>query len=238
MVKEHVLRRIGAAPVLREPFPHCIVDGVFPAEFYEDILEHWPEEESWRPIGETGRVKGASSAQRMVIRAAEDLGRLGAGAAFWRALASWLGEDAFRAAILQKFGEELSANGFGADLRATAAEILLISDRTDYAIGPHTDHPQRVASLLFYLPEDDTFRRFGTRFYAPLDPAFRCRGGPHYGFAKFRLAASADFVPNRLVMFPKSDRCFHGVEPVDLPGIDRRLLIYNLRRVTASPAAP
>ena len=29
---------------------------------------------------------------------------------------------------------------------------------------------------------------------------------------------------------PKSDHCFHGVERVDLQGIERRLLIFNVRR--------
>ena len=50
---------------------------------------------------------------------------------------------------------------------------------------------------------------------------------------------TVEFVPNRLVAFPKTDCCFHGVEPVDLPGIDRRLLIYNVRarKVSATPAS-
>ena len=230
-----MLASIERSPVLAEPFAHCVVDGVFPADFYEELLDRWPGEESWRPIGETGRVKGGQDSQRMIIRLGEDLERLDHGlAAFWKALTLWLGSEAFRGAILGKFANELSQSGFGAELRNTAAELLLISDRTHYAIGPHTDHPQRVASLLFYLPEDDTFRRFGTSFYAPVDAAFRCRGGPHHAFERFRPAGTVEFVPNRLVMFPKSDRCFHGVEPVDLPGIDRRLLIYNLARTRAA----
>jgi hypothetical protein len=110
-----------------------------------------------------------------------------------------------------------------------------VSDRTNYAIGPHTDAPHKAATLLFYLPEDEAFRRFGTSFYAPIDGAFRCRGGPHHPFERFRRVKTAEFVPNRLLAFPKSDRCFHGVERVDLPGIDRRLLIYNVCRTGEAP---
>jgi hypothetical protein len=58
----------------------------------------------------------------------------------------------------------------------------------------------------------------------------RCRRGPHHDSAGFRRISTLEFIPNRLLMFPKSDRCFHGVEPVDLPGIDRRLIIFNVRR--------
>jgi hypothetical protein len=232
-VEEHVLARIAAVPIDREPFPHCIVDGVFPDEFYEGIIDHWPAEPSWRPLGNSGRVSQGSYQERRVVLMNQD-GYDSLDAArrrFWQnEMGGWLAGPRLATLILEKFAALLSDSGFSAALDDVAGDALIVSDRTHYAIGPHTDAPHRVASLLFYLPEDATFQRFGTRFYAPLDPQFRCRGGPHYAFHHFRAAKIIDFVPNRLVAFPKSDRCFHGVEEVDLPGIDRRLLIYNLRR--------
>ena len=84
--------------------------------------------------------------------------------------------------------------------------------------------------MLFYLPEDSAFRRFGTSLYLPRDPGFSCRGGPHYAAADFVRAQTVEFVPNRMLAFPKTDRSFHGVAPVDLPGIERRLLIYDVQR--------
>ena len=232
-VEAHILSRIAAAPMSREPFAHCIVDDVFPADFYEAIIDRWPEEASWRPLAESGRVSKGGYAERLVVLMNEaGYARLDAGRReFWQhQVGDWLLGARLRAALLEKFAPDLAASGFGAQLEESSGDALIVSDRTNYAIGPHTDAPHRVVSLLFYLPEDTTFRRFGTSFYAPLDPAFRCRGGPHHPFELFRLTNTVEFVPNRLVAFPKSDRCFHGVEPVDLPGIDRRLLIYNLRR--------
>jgi hypothetical protein len=232
-VEGHVLERIAAAPVRREPFAHCIVDDVFPAEFYESIIDHWPEEESWQGLGESGRVSKGDYDQRMVVLMdPPGFGRLDeTRRGFWRdQVGAWLLAPALRARLLEKFAADLAGTEFAARPEETAGDALIVSDRTDYAIGPHTDAPHRVVSLLFYLPEDDTFRRFGTSFYQPHDPAFRCRGGPHHSFKLFRRAMTVEFVPNRLVVFPKTDRCFHGVERVDLPGIDRRLLIYNVRR--------
>lgn len=227
-VEAHVLARLAAAPVRTEPFDHCIVDQVFPADFFEAIIDHWPEEESWQPLSETGRVNpGAYSARQVVLMNRESYARLdGPRAEFWSQMGDWLLGPAFRRAVLSKFGLPEGQ---------TQSDALIVSDRTTYAIGPHTDAPHRRVSLLFYLPEDATFRRFGTSLYEPLDPSFRCAGGPHHDFRRFRRAATLDFVPNRLVAFPKSDRCFHGVEPVDLAGIDRRLLIYNVR-AASSPA--
>ena len=222
-VEQAVLERIAAAPVLREPFEHCVIDRVFPEDFYESIIDHWPEEESWQSLSESGRVsEGAYEERKVVLMNPPGYARLDPERrAFWeREVGAWLLRVRFREAILAKFGR---------DPGASAGDALIVSDRTRYAIGPHTDAPHRLVSLLFYLPEDATFSRFGTAFYTPLDPAFRCAGGPHHPFEGFRRVTTVPFVPNRLVMFPKTDRCFHGVERVDLEGIDRRLLIYNAR---------
>lgn len=234
-VEAHVLSRIAAAPIRRDPFAHCVIDDVFPAEFYESIIARWPEETSWRPLAESGRVARESYAERLVILMTQDgFARLDpARRLFWQQeVADWMMGERFRAALLNKFTGELRGTPFGAPVERTIGDGLIVSDRTNYEIGPHTDAPHRVISLLFYLPEDATFRRFGTSFYAPNDPKVRCEGGPHYEFSGFRRCATVEFLPNRLVVFPKSDRCFHGVERVDLQGIERRLLIFNVRRIS------
>src|SRR5438094_4187269 len=71
-VESHVLSRIAAAPIRRDPFAHCVIDEVFPAEFYESVIDHWPEEASWRPLAESGRVARESYAERMVILMTQD----------------------------------------------------------------------------------------------------------------------------------------------------------------------
>ena len=232
-VEAHVIARIQAAPIVREPFAHCVIDRIFPADFYESIIDHWPEETSWESLAESGRVgKGAYAERKVVLMNPAGFARLEAKCrAFWeRDVGDWLLGERLREALLEKFAGHLGPR-FRAAAVQTAGDALIVSDRTNYAIGPHTDAPHRVVSLLFYLPEDETFRRFGTSFYQPLDPTFRCEGGPHHPFAGFRRFSTVAFIPNRLVAFPKSDLCFHGVEAVDLPGIERRLVIYNVRRI-------
>lgn len=232
-VEAHVIARIEAAPIARAPFAHCVIDRIFPADLYESIIDQWPEEASWESLAESGRVgKGNYAERKVVLMNSAGFARLDARRrAFWqRDVGDWLLGERLRTALLDKFAGDLGAR-FGAPVSRTAGDALIVSDRTNYAIGPHTDAPHRVVSLLFYLPEDDTFRRFGTSLYQPLDPAFRCEGGPHHPFSAFRRFSTVAFVPNRLVAFPKSDLCFHGVEAVDLAGIERRLLIYNVRRI-------
>ena len=64
-----------------------------------------------------------------------------------------------------------------------------------------------------------------------------CPGGPHYPFERFERMATMPFVPNALFAFLKTDNSFHGVEPIDEPGIHRYLLLYDLR-LRRSPAQP
>jgi hypothetical protein len=229
-VEEFVLARIAGAPVRGTPFPHCVIDGVFPAEFYEDIIDAWPEDAEFMSLSDTGRVTGKYD-ERKVVLLPGGLARLApARRDFWAKVFSWLESRRVVSAVVGKFRGELEATGFNVTERPVSGDALIVSDRTLYSLGPHTDSPRKVVSALFYLPEDATFKSFGTSFYEPLDGNFRCPGGPHYKRQGFRLVETIPFLPNRLVMFPKSDCCFHGVEPVDLPGIDRRLLIFDVFR--------
>jgi hypothetical protein len=110
-----------------------------------------------------------------------------------------------------------------------SGDALIISDRTNYGIGPHTDAPQRLLSFLFYLPEDDTLADCGTSIYRPNNPEFSCPGGPHHAFDDFRKIATVGFLPNRLLVFANNAKSFHGVETLMRENLDRRLLIYNVR---------
>jgi hypothetical protein len=108
-------------------------------------------------------------------------------------------------------------------------EALIVRDRTNYALGPHTDSPSKVLSFLFYLPADAARAHLGTSIYVPRDPGFLCQGGPHYDYAKFQRMLTLPYVPNALFAFMKTPNSFHGVEPIAEPEVRRDLLLYDLR---------
>src|SRR5205809_1120171 len=108
-------------------------------------------------------------------------------------------------------------------------EALLVNDHTDYSLGPHTDTPSKVVSVLFYLPGDDRLEKHGTSLYVPRKPGFTCQGGPHYLFDGFERVATMPFLPNTMFAFVKTDHSFHGVEPIADAAISRYLLLYDLR---------
>jgi len=232
-VEDHVLARIADTPVQRDPFPHCVVDEVFPAAFYEEMHDHWPADTAFQRLVDTRRVGKTYSAQRLVIELGDSVWprMQDVESRFWRdRVYSWLKASRFSEALAQKF-RDVTAPRLAAVNGLMRPDALLVSDRGGYVLGPHTDAPHRLVSALFYLALDHwTFaEEIGTTLYRPLDPRFSCKGGPAYSFAAFQAVKRIAFLPNRLFMFPKTDYSFHGVEPVRPAGIDRRTLMFDIQ---------
>jgi FkbM family methyltransferase len=234
-VLQHVLDRVARAELVTDPFPYLVIDEIFPPDYYAELLAQFPTATSLRPIGQTGRVPVDAYRDRHVVLFQEDeLSRLQpAQRAFWQSMAQWLYSDPFVNAFVTKFAGALQPrleSIMAADGKILSrGDALLVQDHTRYAIGPHTDAPHRLVSFLFYLPQDDSMRDLGTSIYRPKDPNFSCWGGPHHPFEPFDRVKTIDFLPNRLVAFPKTEQSFHGVERIEREHVERRLLIHNIR---------
>ena len=234
-VLSHVVARIAAAKVEEHPFPYAVVDGVFPPDYYRQLLDNFPLAATMKPLSDTGRVLPGAYPERLALLL--DSGSLAklppAQREFWTELTEWLFHDQFTHACATKFAGALAprlnriAEAEGA-IR-TRGDALLVNDGSRYAIGPHTDSPHRLITFLFYMPEDDRLRDLGTSIYAPKEAGFTCWGGPHHPHAKFDRVATVEFLPNRLLLFPQTERSFHGVEEITRAGVQRRLLIDNVR---------
>lgn len=240
-VLQHVLEQVAAAKVVEDPFPYVVVDEIFPADYYEEMLANFPTSASLKPLDETGRIpRGLYHERLTVLFNDKEFSRMPAHQqAFWRDCASWMYTDSFLQFFLFKFQRHLEPRIqkiLAAEGRLSMkGDALLVNDQTNYAISPHTDAPQRLVSFLFYLPRDASMRDLGTTVYRPKDPGFTCWGESHHPFEMFTRVRTLEFVPNRLVAFPKTERSFHGVEKIERKGVNRPLLINNiqlLNRVT------
>ena len=239
-VEQHVVERIGNALVMDRPFPHFFVEDIFPEDFYARLLENMPGNDCYVPLGETPYVNKGAYMERLVLELTDaEIDRLpGETGTFWRDANTWLAGAPLLYAICGKFADIVAARfGDNLDTVAFAPQTIVVRDRTKYAIGPHTDSPQRFLSALFYCPQDNSMEHLGTSIYEPLDRSFRCRGGPHYGFDKFANVGTMPFRRNSLFCFVKTDNSFHGVEPIADEAIERDLILYNLRVVDLVKAA-
>ena len=234
-VLEHVLQRVATATVSNDPFPYAVIDRIFPDDYYAEMLAQFPQPDSLRPIGETGRVGRDNYRERNVVLFTDDeFARMTVEQQrFWREFAGWMYSDLFLNLFVLKFQQALEPRlrnilAQTSVLRARG-DALLVNDQTNYAIGPHTDAPHRLVTFLFYLPRDESMRELGTSVYRPKDPNFVCWGGPHHPADQFDLVRTVEFLPNRLLTFPKTERSFHGVEQIHRAEVNRPLLINNIR---------
>jgi hypothetical protein len=227
----HLAYKVANAPINPYPFPHFYVEEVLPPEYYAELQSMLPDPLRLVPIGEARPLTGGKDMykERFVLTFGGDLFAAlpPAQQAFWGALHDRLVGGAFRRVLLEKFGAYL-AQRFQGQRVEFYDETLLVQDTTHYALGPHSDVPRKVITLLFYLPKDDSQRHLGTSIYMPKDRAFRCGGGPHYPHEKFDRVWTMPFMPNTLFVFLKTNASFHGVEPIADPQTRRWLLLYDI----------
>jgi hypothetical protein len=228
-IETSVVHRIAGAPVHGDPMPHIVVDGIFPAAFYTELLDNIPARAHYKKISETGRTSDAYE-NRLVLHFRTMDGLTAAQRAFWTELARWFLDSELASALVKAFRDTL-ARAIGKDLRTLsfAVEGMLVKDLDGYFIGPHTDVRSRAVSLLFYLPKDDGLQAHGTTLYRPRDPAMTSDGSRHFGFDGFEPVSTVPFRPNTMLAFPRTDASFHGVEPIASAGLERDLLLYILR---------
>ena len=238
--EEHVLYQIANAPMREYPYAHIYVENVFPEDFYAGLRKNWPTAESLFCIGDSGRVAKGAYPERFILPVTQaEIQKLDADRrAFWLEFGSWLLSLRFMNAMIQKFepyvrdrfGDAMVNNYYG-------AESLVVQDLTNYSIGPHTDSPHRLLSMLFYCPDDDSRSHLGTSIYIPNDPELRCAGGPHYLHHRFRKVKTMEYRRNSLFAFIKNDRSFHGVEPIGEQPVGRDVLLYDVRVEQSEAAA-
>jgi hypothetical protein len=228
--RAHLYYRVANAPLLAYPFPHFYLESVFPDDFYRQMQDALPPLARYVPLAETGTVSAGAYPERFSLDPRE-FGRAephSPSAMLWQNIVQWLEDGQFARLLLDKFESAMASRfGPGNDF-SVLQDTRLIRDFTNYAIGPHTDAPRKLVSLLFYLPNDDSMAHLGTSIFEPLEAGFECDGTRHYGFEPFRKVFTAPFKPNSLFAFCKTGNAFHGVEPIADAKIERNLLLYNI----------
>jgi len=234
-----LIQGINKASIEAKPFPYFYVDNIFPEEFYMKILEFLPNNESVTPIENTGRVavrkynnrlNNLGSGRFVLPIRREELQKLNKRTReFWLEVAKIVNGRELGYVLLEKFKSYLQLR-FGAELDRISfvPDVLLIRDKHEYSLGPHTDAPHRAVVLILYLPDTDSNPELGTSVYVPQNKGFECPGGPHHGFEKFDRIFTAPYLPNSAFGFVKTTNSFHGVEPFPEKGLERNLIHYVL----------
>ena len=153
---------------------------------------------------------------------------------FWQDLTTVITSPEFIVPITLKFKQPLLTR-FGENANVNYKIMIdLLRDTEKWALGPHTDHPDKIFVILIYLPSDSFTSYLGTSLYTPKEQGFTCEGGPHYPHEQFNCCVTLPFLPNSAFGFCKNNVSFHGVESVKKVGDVRNLIQISVLKEDSS----
>ena len=222
--------KIKHAVVVEEPTPHFVIENVFSEEVYRNIRKFLPEQKHYVNMDKLGWTSGAHARDAFAYRddfltlLSPNKDRL------IRELLGNLMDGDLLSLVAHRFGDWIPEITSGAALDGFSIEACLTKDYEGYQIGPHTDAPDRVLTMMYYLPDSDECADSGTGLFLPKDEGFSCRGTKWHEFDAFEEAKRIPYKANTLFAFVKTPTSFHGVSPLGEAGIDRDILHITLHK--------
>ncbi len=225
----HVAAAIAAAPIELEPFPHCVVDGLLPAAYYDALIAGLPPVELFadRPINKQQLTVPFERAPQYSERVWEHMSRYVADQVIAPPVA-----DKFRA-LLERWLHEVLPEGHkaaldGLELSCSDGRILL--RRRGYRIAPHRDPKWGFITCLLYLARPGDDERWGTQLYAVDHDAEARDASPHWiEETQCRLVRDVTFLPNRALIFLNSRGAHGAIIPEDAKPEDLERYAYQFR---------
>ena len=152
---EWILRAIGAAEVIRNPFPHMVMKDFLPRWAFEQILDQWPSSHLFT-ANRTMTRWDIEMARRINALPSEQQ-------PFWQGVMDWA--DVANRAISNRFAPYLGikyAPYVGDDWAKHAQNLSLITRGAQLScyrgvveLPPHVDHPILVNNSFLYCSEAD-----------------------------------------------------------------------------------
>ena len=195
-----IVRRIRDAEVDDVPSPNIFMEDMLPANVYRELLARLPGDEVLDPIDHPDAIAEDGRRTRYLLDLTPaSLERLKPeDRPFWEAMIAVFTASEITDAIVEKYKPTLRAR-FGDAIPQLVAVPILYRDLPGYRIGIHPDTAAKIATMQFYLPDDDTQLHLGT--------AFHCRTAD--GFRRHKTNA---FKPNSAYSFARSEESWHSVD--------------------------
>ena len=195
-----IVQRIRNANVDQVPSPNIFMEDMLPAAVYRELLARLPGDDVLDPIDHPDAVTGDGRCTRYLLDLTPaSLERVKLeDRAFWEAMIAVFTAPEITKAIVEKYEPTLRARFDGAVPELVAVPILY-RDLPGYRIGIHPDTAAKIATMQFYLPEDESQLHLGTTFH--------CRTAD--GFQRHKTNA---FKPNSAYSFVRSEESWHSVD--------------------------
>lgn len=227
---QNICKSINKSELFNDPFDHLYINNFFSNNFYKNLLKFLPAKDQYVQINKTSSVSPDYPDERFIYNITpESFEKFkGEQKLFFGEVVNSLMSKEFYNQVTQKFfNSSLNVNPQDLNIR-----IALVKDLTKYNLGAHTDSPSKFMTFLFYLPVDDSHKHIGTSLYQLKNSSSKgIASSEHYSaedtkelFIEKKLA---EFLPNSVLIFPRTNLSYHGVSSINVGSYERNLLLLN-----------
>lgn len=232
-IKDHLYANLDKVAIVTDPFPYLFMCDALPAQYYEELIAGLPVNESY------DRFPAPYESRLGLDLSTKTLHKFPAsGRAIWQEFEAWIHSQEFLDKIAAKFQPYLNINASYRKERLKKAATgpstvrieprsLLVRDYSNFAISPHTDSASKTIVGAIYLPKDESQKPFGTSLYRARNSSFTDWESERFEYADFEVAYTAEYLPNSMLFFMKSDHSFHGVERREYSNTGRDVLFWT-----------
>lgn len=243
---DYIIKTINETVITTEPFDHKFIKNIFPNEYYKKLINNLPKKDEYVPINKSGTVNKNYAAERYMFDLNFDnIKKLNKSQQeiFKKLINVFTSVDFFNAVsnnfkeVIQKriskftdFEKKL----IGEDKFEFSIQAMLVKDLQKYKLGAHTDTTKKFLTFLFYIPQDLSQVELGTALYKPKNGVEIQMGekGNYHATVEmtkdyFDVIGKVPFSPNSLLLFPRTNDTFHGVEIINEESTERDLIQLN-----------
>ena len=199
----HFRNAVQNSSAEESPFPHVLIKGVFPDEVYRKLIQAYPSVTCFTKANPKHHSNeyGGSTRQRMTL-CEESLSQLpDPQHRLWATVRAAISSTHFRNEIFSKLSGGLCRRYRIAPEQLNSIPAFprgqLYSEIEGFRIAPHPDTRDKIVTMQFAFPEDESLMEVGTEFYSrslnPLNLLREPRG--------FVVSRVMPFLPNHAYAF-------------------------------------
>lgn len=230
-VLNHIDKAIDHAVVQTYPFPHIVVENIFPDAVYKLVCGYFPNREAFTPNGNRLILPITYGCSEQTILDKNQR-------TFWRLFGEILVNKYIKPKITDKLIpflnmkeglENYDINNF--DPRYDTINFRqdgLFLDLPEYQIGLHIDQRILLSAMLIYLPSDDQHQFLGTSIYS--GPPCLESNNYQVDYSEIKHVKDIPYKPNTLFAFMQTPISWHSsyIKPNDDPNYLRKLYCASI----------
>jgi hypothetical protein len=217
-INTYTQKVIDTTPLSSDPFSHIYIKDFFPEDLYSELSSLFPSNELLTQAGTKSTHNRLIKSRSIFVLFDQDMNLLPNQQKLTYVL-EWM-KFYLMPAIGNKLG--INYNPYTYSIRGA-----FVYDEAGYQKLPHTDHPSKLFTLLFYMSDCST----GTTIVKPKLPNFKDAQGDDYHYNLFNEVITYPFKQNCSLAIARTDQSFHCVHRVS-DNLPRKALHLHVWRAS------